>query len=536
MTVQVQKSQDWRKFFPFQVVRKEQESAIEFALKEFAAGKRFVVCELGTGVGKSAIGLTIARAVCSESNGNAYFLTTQKILQDQYVNDFPTMKSIKSKSNYVCNFKTHQNCAESDEQLKIESPASDFYGACGGDGCKYKKEKQLYMTAKESITNFPFFLADTKYAKAYPRDILVIDEGHNIVTELSKFVEVILSEYFCKTVLNIEFPPVDSTEKKVIKWFKEVYAPKLSLYVKDVETAVEKIVKGKNDAQSLTLIKRLEILKQHMSKTLMFLSIYDEDNWIMNEIAPRNSREMRKYEFKPIDISPFCEEYLFRMGKKVLIMSATILNQEGFCESVGIPKDNVGMIRIGSPFPVENRPIVYIPVGKMGKDTIDETLPKLRLAIEELINLHKNEKGIIHCHTYRIARYLKENIVTNRFLIHGSNDREEILDIHLKSPKPTILLTPSMSEGVDLKGDASRFQIICKIPYPFLGDKITKKRMRKWKWWYPMQTAKTLIQSIGRSVRSMDDHAVSYILDEDWSTFFGKHREFFSEEFTEALK
>ena len=29
-----------------------------------------------------------------------------------------------------------------------------------------------------------------------------------------------------------------------------------------------------------------------------------------------------------------------------------------------------------------------------------------------------------------------------------------------------------MAEGVDLKGDSSRFQIICKIPYPYLGDKL----------------------------------------------------------------
>ena len=53
---------DWRGHFPFSEVRKEQESAINFILNSFIGDdKRFVICEAGTGTGKSAIGLTVAR-------------------------------------------------------------------------------------------------------------------------------------------------------------------------------------------------------------------------------------------------------------------------------------------------------------------------------------------------------------------------------------------------------------------------------------------------------------------------------------------
>ena len=93
-----------------------------------------------------------------------------------------------------------------------------------------------------------------------------------------------------------------------------------------------------------------------------------------------------------------------------------------------------------------------------------------------------------------------------------------------------------MTEGVDLRDDASRFQVICKVPYPYLGDKLVTKRMHKWKWWYPLQTAKVVVQSVGRSVRSETDHAVTYILDSNWGYFYSKNRDVFPEDFRNCLR
>ena len=76
--------------------------------------------------------------------------------------------------------------------------------------------------------------------------------------------------------------------------------------------------------------------------------------------------------------------------------------------------------------------------------------------------------------------------------------------------------------GVDLKGDLSSFQVLCKVPFPFLGDKVVKKKMNKWSWWYNTETIRTIIQSIGRSIRSEDDKAVTYILDGDWKRIKSK--------------
>jgi Rad3-related DNA helicase len=87
------KTEEWVKYFPFKAPRLEQEKAINFALDAYISGKRHVVLSCGTGVGKSAIGVTIARwihdnmpeAEGSKYTSGAYFLTTQKILQEQYM-------------------------------------------------------------------------------------------------------------------------------------------------------------------------------------------------------------------------------------------------------------------------------------------------------------------------------------------------------------------------------------------------------------------------------------------------------------------
>ena len=104
------------------------------------------------------------------------------------------------------------------------------------------------------------------------------------------------------------------------------------------------------------------------------------------------------------------------------------------------------------------------------------------------------------------------------------------------SPDATVLVSPSMSEGVDLRDDLARFQILLKVPYPSLGDKLVRKRMHKWSWWYPMQTVKTVVQAVGRAIRNEDDHAVTYILDADWRRFYGQNKELFPAAFKDAVK
>jgi Rad3-related DNA helicase len=537
--------EDWREFFPFKNVRIEQEKAINFALNSFISEKKkFVILELGTGVGKSATGITIARFLnekfaiknrLQDSKTGAYIVTTQKILQEQYLRDFGTsscnlIKSIKSSNNYTCSFYKDQSCAESKRILNSLAKhlnGTEFQKQCKSN-CAYSNEKQEFIDSSLAITNFSYILAETTYAgKLEPRQLLVVDEAHNTETELSKFIEVTFSEKFAKDVLKCRLPKSE-TQKSVYEWISTTYKKSLVKHMSEVEKALLKL---SDDIEGYGVYsKQYEILDKHICKINRFLEVYKEENWIMNLCLPQfeNKKAGKKYEFKPIDVAPYSQDTFFRLGEKVLLMSATIVNSKIFCESLGIKDEEVSFMSIPSPFPKSNRPIHFLPIGSMSKSSIDDTLPKVVEVIRMLLEKHPKEKGIIHATNYKIARYVQENIDSKRIMLHDSSNRDLVLKHHVESKDPTVLISPSMMEGVDLYDDLSRFQIICKVPFPYLGDLVVKKRMEKNRFWYPYMTAKSVIQSLGRSIRNESDHAVSYILDADWSKFYQMNKAMFS--------
>jgi Rad3-related DNA helicase len=512
---------------------------------------------MGTGCGKSATAVTIARYMQAhgertfdEDNmplSGAYVLTTQKVLQQQYLDDFgpglgPSknlMLSIKSSTNYQCGFYPDQTCAESRRvigQLGQKIIGTDFYKHCKGS-CGYSKDKQAFIDAPISVTNFSYFFAETMYSKKLlPRDLLIIDECHNTESELGKFIEVTFSEKFAKEVLKCKMSPKMDSQKEVFQWVKKTYQPALSKYFKEVEKAIAQKL-NENSAGFEDISKQYEMLDKHICKINRFLNVYNDENWIVNVVQPfdQKKKAQRKFEFKPVDVSRYSFDNLFRFGGRTLLLSATIIDHHIFCTSIGLNPNEIAYLSVPSPFPVENRPIHYLPAGSLSKSCIDKTLPILAEAVNMLLQQHPNEKGMIHCVNFRIAQFLVDNIKSPRLLTHTSENRDEVLRAHIKGNEPTVLVSPSMMEGVDLAGDASRFQILCKIPFPFLGDEVIKKRMENNRMWYTYQTVKSIVQAMGRSVRNETDYAVSYILDSDWERFFRMNNHMFPEEFTKAV-
>ena len=514
---------NWLSKFPYNKPRKQQVDVIDKVLKEFKSGKKFAIVDCGTGVGKSAIGLTIAKYISdhpSEFNGifeeGAYFLTTQRVLQDQYENDFRNkgLVSLSSSVNYSCKLDKVASCK--DIQTGIRSGSiSKKYDSCSYS-CIYKSKKKDFIEKQLGITNFSYFLTEKNYSQKIPnKRVLVIDEAHNLENELTRFIEISVSSYFSEKILRLKVPKDLNTQFKVYSWIKNVYYSELVKKISFISNQLKKFgITSTKLEEFKKITNRFELLTSHEKKISQFIDLYNKDNWVFD--IEKVNESHKKFVFKPIDISKYANQYLLQFADYIIFMSATIISHEGFSLTIGLPADKVVSIESPSPFPSENRPIIYSPAGSMSSKNIEKTLPVLKTMIEEIINNHKTEKGIIHTHSTKIAKYLKDNIKSKRLIIAYGDKREKALEKHTKSKEPTILISPSMTEGVDLKGKLSEFQILCKVPFPYLGDKVVKKKMFKWKWWYNTQTIRTIIQSVGRSIRSKDDKAVTYILDSDW--------------------
>jgi Rad3-related DNA helicase len=147
-----------------------------------------------------------------------------------------------------------------------------------------------------------------------------------------------------------------------------------------------------------------------------------------------------------------------------------------------------------------------------------------------------DEKGVIHTHSYRIQSEIVKGIRDDRLLFNrqaGSTD--VVFKEFISSEEPKILVTPSAFEGVDFKGDICRWQVLCKVPYPHLGDPQIRKRMEKEPEWYQWMTAVRLIQTYGRGMRSKGDFCKTYILDADFIRFFRRNAGMLPEWFREAV-
>ena len=160
---------------------------------------------------------------------------------------------------------------------------------------------------------------------------------------------------------------------------------------------------------------------------------------------------------------------------------------------------------ISSTFPIENRPVHIWPVASMTAKTTDQELPKLILGIKKVLLRHPNEKGIVHCTSYKLAKSIVEGVQSFRLITHNSADRQQVVDKFTSSSGNLVLVSPSLERGVNLSDDLCRFVIVAKAPYLSLGNKIVSQRVYGagdiGKLWYASDMMLSVLQGCGRGMR-----------------------------------
>ena len=102
--------------------------------------------------------------------------------------------------------------------------------------------------------------------------------------------------------------------------------------------------------------------------------------------------------------------------------------------------------------------------------------------------------------------------------------------------KNTILIGPTLVEGIDLPGDMCRFIIILKIPYPVIVDEYVKRKMELFPLWYNSTTSNIIIQGIGRGNRFKEDYCTTYILDACFLNLYNATKSQYAEELQQRIK
>jgi Rad3-related DNA helicase len=338
------------------------------------------------------------------------------------------------------------------------------------------------------------------------REYLVCDEASELEDQLVKQFTCTLSfDILRKSEITIT--PFDGTNySKAARWVN-IMSVRISERVEELKDIVNKGGKN-NKLSSKNYVDNLKTEIISLRSILTKLNILEE-TWGVCEYIFETS--IKSISFVPLKVDKL-SKYLFDFGDKIVLMSATIIDHKNYCKALGI--DNYKYIEVDSSFDPKNAPIYVATKVKLSFNNLNQNLPKIKNQIIDICNFHKNEKGLIHTHTNLITNYLNRNINEKRFLFRepGVNN-EDILSQHYNTDDPTVLVSPSMGYGVDLKDDLARFQIIIKAPYLPMNDKRIERLMKVDPSWYVNKMLSSLIQSCGRAVRSKQDHCTTYILD-----------------------
>lgn len=524
---------DWTPHFPFPSFRPHQRETLDRAVDAYERGKRYVVVAAPTGSGKSGIGIAMG-----DYHRDAYYACPERYLQDQYHRDFTdTLCRLQGKSNYTCEHFSgcgiDIDCSKAKCSLNISKMRKRKNDPRPNCCCPYLEARDAAIDADHTLLNFANLLnffaiaqkIDTSNFKWFEkRPLLILDECHKIESSLYQFAEIPLTSRALRSILpSLTIPQHDRIEEGFAT-IDECVA-----FCSDIHPNIKQFVDGL-DPSSLDPDDDLADAIRVATKIEDFL----------------DDVQTRPYTIKPAKdgciATPLTVEHLhdlaFSGGSRVLLMSATILDPPTFFRSLGINPDEAEFIDVPTTFPVDNRPFEYRPVGKMSASNIQATLPKMMDAIRCDLDDFSKHKGLIHTFNYKIASYIADHIHDDRLLIQTpGKSKYELLNEHITSTRPTVLVGPGFGEGVDLKYDLCRFIIFVKMPYMDLSDPVVKARLAVDPDWYQMMTAATLLQMKGRGERADDDWCVSRMRDacfKDW--YFGGARHILPLDFHRCIK
>lgn len=249
-----------------------------------------------------------------------------------------------------------------------------------------------------------------------------------------------------------------------------------------------------------------------------------------------------------------CYKFVLSHQPYNVFLSATVGGHTAFDENVGIKytskqSDENEEIeyngtscfkRIPSTFNFDRSPIFALNKYKISYKNKMDVFPRIVDLVYKIIEKNcTGIRGLIQTGSYENAKIIYNSApasIKSRMLIYNDSAEKRKIIKAYKHNNDSILIGPSINEGIDLPDDGCRFIIIVKVPYPSLGNLLVKEKCKLFPLWYASKTSNNIIQGIGRGNRNEDDYCTTYILDGCFQRLFNDTREQYSDEMKERLK
>jgi ATP-dependent DNA helicase DinG len=496
--------------------RPAQVTAIDEILWHYQFGAKVVALEAPTGAGKTLIGEVVRRKL----EGAGLYMCVDRGLQRQFEGDFKYAKVMMGRRNYPTyhfpeEFDAPDRLSCEDCTISDKAKECKYCPAPVKIHCPYRNAKELALRGPLTCVNASYFLTECNGPGAFSGwPLIIADECDQLEDVLMGYAEVKVShkrmhewqveapESFIQNALGK--PPVED----VRDWANRLmHAANIDLSRLDPESGD---VRERRQHRVLTnLILRLDKLAEDFAT----------GGWVCNAQSSESA-----VIFRPVKVDHMAKDLLWKHGKRWLLMSATVLGAKELLADLGV-HDYWQGVSMPSSFPVENRPIYYRPAAHVTRENMSQAIPALAKAVTGIMAAHPNERILVHTVSYQLARSLKSLLTDPRCLwLEGSDQRADLIENYRLKPN-SVLLAPALERGLDLPDDACRVVVVCKIPYPNLGDPQVRARydLAGGRDWYIGRALRSLVQATGRGVRHEKDWAATYILDEQFGRIVNRN-------------
>ena len=481
-------------------------SQLEMAERILNTAKKVITLSAPTGFGKSVVVQIPARI----SLQRQLILTRTKTLQSQYERD--GILSLYGRDNYACNLQTRLTAAQGVCRLGIPC---NFYS----DGCNYFDQKRSAISASEAVLNYSYFFLEANGPGQFSNyDYIICDEGHSVPEELSRTFSIRVYFPACRSY-GIKVPR-DKSLSALIDWAGSNIG-RLRSSVYNHKSALS------NNNVAMRGIEFLQRLN-----TLAMINPEDSNKWVV-ELQDQTA------EVRPIWPDSLALMNLWPHGKKFIFSSAT-MNPAFTLPMLGISPSEAENLEVSSAFQKEYRPIFIRPAVKMNHGMDNATKMRWIQEVDNIIGQYPDHKGLIHTGNYQLAKLLLDHSRhTKRLLSHNTDTRQLNLERFKSLTDNTVLVSPSMTEGIDLPYDHCRFQIIGKVPFPNMIDKVWEARFatdrERAARIYNQYTIDQIVQAAGRGMRAHDDYCETWIIDSNVSRLLTHYSADFPRFFREAI-
>lgn len=506
-------------------------------------GYKFLALNAPTGAGKSIIATSLANLL-----GGSHILTTQIKLQEQYLTLGDDYERVLGRPNFSCissrNTKMANNglCIEQDYRCSYSPQKNGRAEAFGqkywkfseeNRQCKYWKNVEIGSKAKHVIFNYAYYVLKMNNIlnQDFPtKPIQILDEGHNLEAYIRNIASFEIHNFSLRNLDYSHVPRNIDDVETAIKWMKEVKeaVDKLLPGLEEQEVCVEDL------QQSRKTISQLRSLRDRLSWTI---TKHKENpkNWVFYDLETG-------FKLAPLYIGDYIYDILFTHSGIKLIMSATLPNKKTLCKRLGLKEKEVFYYSMPSTFPPENAPIYTYGQPTMTWDPdMKPKRDKMGMRILKHMRANKDKRGLILVNSfdevlhYTNYIYKNDNEQFKRLTIHNRGDKQEyLLEDHARK-KSSVIISPSMWEGVDLTGKLGEFLLICKVPYADFKDPL----VQGWKELDPQRyfedTVQKIRQGVGRVVRSQEDIAEIHIEDGNFKRLYNYNKKEFPKEFTDRV-